>query len=114
MENVINKLRAWAEEIANDLRQESLSDSQRRADLIALRSEISCAVQRLVLCEKWGINPRSRIQVLPAQKCRTPSSEYRIMEDCETDDRHWWVEADFDGQVCRPNEGDLIIQRRNM
>ncbi len=111
MDNVISKLRDWSDEVTKALRETPPSDLQKRAELIGLENEIDLACKRLALCERWQIFPRSIVWKLPDQKCQSPSSDFRIMEDCETEDRNCWVEADFGGAVFRFNQGDLIIQR---
>ena len=111
MKNVLEHLNTWASDIAHALRKQSPADVQQHADLIALKTEIEAAIGRLELCERWGITSKSMVRELPIQKTRSPSSEYRIMEDCETENRALWVEADFQGRKRRFNEGDLIIQR---
>jgi hypothetical protein len=110
MDNTIQRLNAWVEETVKRLQEVPPSDLRQCADLINLKTEIELAVGRLELCEKWGIYPKSIIRALPQQKCQTPSSDYRIVEDCETNDRQWWLEADFDGQQFRFHQGDLIIE----
>lgn len=107
MKNAISMLQAQSHQLRLELQALPSTQLQERADLIGLINELDLACQRLELCEKWRIYPHSIIKTLPIERA---NSEYRIMDDCESEDRKWWVEADFDGHHYRLNEGDLIIK----
>ena len=110
MQNAIAHLRSLHEQLTDELKGVPHTDHENLSRLIGMASEIDLACQRLEVCEKWGIFPRSIVRALPPQKCESGSSDYRIMEDCETEHRPSWAEADFAGQALRFNAGDLIIQ----
>lgn len=114
MQNVINRLNQWIAEVETTLQQMPEQELEQRALLIGLKNEIELSLKQLVLCEQWQILPTSIVKQLPLQKVQSPSSEYRIMEDCESDNRQLWIEADFDGTRYRFNQGDLVIQRRTI
>lgn len=103
-------LQALLEELSAKLAGVPPGDLEQQAALIGRKSEVELAISRLALCERWALYPSSIIRRLPRQKCQSGSSDYRIMEDCETEHRESWVEADFDGQRHRLNEGDLIVR----
>ncbi len=109
MEQVIQHLQQKAEEISLQLATPGLTVEQRQ-QLIQFKSEIRSALQSITLCQHWNITNKARIYRLPAQKTRTPSSEYRLMEDNETEQRDCWQEAQFDGQTRRFSEFDLLVQ----
>ncbi len=109
MELVIHHLQQQAEAISLQLSSPELSQAQRQ-QLIAFKNQIRTALQSIQICQQWQITPRARIHRLPPQKTRTPSSEYRLMEDCETEQREYWQEAQFDGETLRFSEFDLLVQ----
>ncbi len=82
-----------------------------KAALIGNKNAVVYAMKLLQKCEHHGIKPSSRFTTLPTQQCRTPSSEYRIVEDGETDDPQYWQEVRIDGggQV-RLHEDDVVIE----
>jgi hypothetical protein len=110
MLNVIEHLRNLHQHLSLELNEVPRTDHENLSRLIGMMSEIDIACKRLDLCEKWRIFPKSIVRALPAQKCESGSSDYRIMEDCETENRPSWMEADFDGRTHRFNAGDLVIQ----
>jgi len=68
------------------------------------------AVKWLKNGQQYNINPKSNITELPPTLVQTPSSEYRIMEDSESDDRSTWVELKIKDQEFRLRGGDIIIE----
>ena len=89
---------------------ESLRGGQAAA-LIQRKTELDDAIGCLQLCQRHQIGPRARVLVLPEPLTRTPSSEFRLMEDHESEDRQHWREVLVDGVPHRPRAGDLFILR---
>ena len=85
----------------------SVTDLETKASLIEYKNQIDYSLSLLKKCEEFDIRPSSIFNKLPIQKTRTPSSDYRIVEDHETDDQNYWTEVDFD---LRLHEGDVIIE----
>ena len=108
MENAIAYLRDLHNKFSIELENVKSTDHENLSRLIGLMNELDLACKRLELCERWHIFPRSMILALPPK--RDQYNQYRIMEDCDTDARQHWKEAEFSGHICRFNEGDLIIK----
>jgi hypothetical protein len=108
MQNAIGHLRRLYDELGVDLNNTPRTDQQTISRLVGEMNELDLACQQLELCERWGILPRSIIRALPTTRCE--GSEYRVMDDCETDDREHWSEAEFDGRKLRLGGGALIIR----
>ncbi len=106
MENVIDRLKDWAKNLKAEL--SSLSSDKKIAQATLL-AEVEHGIGCLRLCDVYNIGPNSTIVELPAQTCQTPSSEYRILEDCETEDRKYWVEPKVHGKPIRLNQGSKVI-----
>jgi len=102
---VIKKLNHWLNEV-----KVQLSLDPKNIELHELASQIDIAIQNIKLCEKYGILPKSIIKILPEQSCRSHSSDYRIVEDLETENREHWIEVTINNKPIRLNEGDLVIQ----
>lgn len=103
MNPAIEKLNEWIDELR---RRTEFSSLEEKAEHIGLINQIDLAIQRIQLCEKWGIYPKSIIKELP----ETDVAEYRIMNDGESDDREYWEEVVFDnGKKVSLHGGDLII-----
>ncbi len=107
MQQVLLKLRSWRDETVAALR----SDSGDRSVELALKRELDRAIACVELCDRYAIDPQGKVTVLPESRTRTPSSEYRLVEDHETDDRAHWTEVHVDGEPVRPAPGDAILTR---
>ena len=60
-----------------------------------------------------GIAAGSIFTKLPQKQCDSPSSEYRIIEDGETDDPQYWKEVKIKNKqfnCVRLGEGDVVIE----
>jgi hypothetical protein len=73
------------------------------------RRELAEAKRCLMMCARLGFDGRERAYVLPAPKTRTPTSEFRVMEDHETDERRYWTEVTIDGAHVRPGARWTLI-----
>ena len=51
-------------------------------------------------------------RVMSPTRVRTPSADYRVLEDNETDDRTRWTEAEVDGDPLWLYAGDVILRPR--
>ena len=103
-EEVIVKLRAWREEIMVELRSPETHDKA-----IQLKRQLDAAINCLEFCQRHQIRPNSEVVVLPDTQTQTPSSNYRVLEDHETDDREHWVELEINGEQLQLYPGDIII-----
>lgn len=77
MNPVIEKLESWIEELQ---RKEDFESIEEKSNHIGLINQIDLAIQRIELCKKWEIYPKSIIKELP----QTDVTEYRIMEKAIT------------------------------
>jgi hypothetical protein len=78
---------------------------------VALKKEIEEAIRCLDFCERAGIESSARVHVLPLLEGRGGFSEYRVMDDAETEDRSSWVEPEIDGDKRRLGPGDLLVEK---
>lgn len=109
-DHAIKTLVVAREGVIASLRKPHLSEDERRATL-ASKTDLDKAIGCLRLCEKYDIEPNVTVTVLPEKDTRTVLSEYRVLEDCETDDRAKWIEVKAAGHPVRPIPGALIIEK---
>jgi hypothetical protein len=86
---------------------------EEKAELIGNKNLLEYSIALLKKCEEFDIKPKSIFTKLPVQLCQSPSSEYRIVEDCETEEPKWWVEAKIKGRrfnCVRLHQGDVVIE----
>lgn len=86
---------------------------EEKAELIGNKTLLEHSVKLLRKCDENGIYAGSVFTKLPKKKCDSPSSDYRIVEDGETDNpQSWWeveIESKQDKHV-RLGEGDVVIE----
>lgn len=51
-------------------------------------------------------------EIIKLDDMNTGYSEYRIINDCESDDSKFWIEYTKDNEVVRLNSGDLLIKMK--
>lgn len=86
--------------------------THREASALEWKLELDLALSCLAMFEKLGIDPTFEAFVLPEKRTTTPSSEYRLVEDHETDDPRYWKEVDLDGHALRPHPGAILLVRK--
>jgi hypothetical protein len=105
------------DEITGILRQLRLSvlhglrDPATRDEALRLKLQLDDAIGCLELCERYHIRPDARVLAVPKPQTSSPSSEFRLVEDHESDRREVWTEVMFDGESIRPLPGSLLIER---
>ena len=105
MEQVISRLRGWLEESMQLLR-----NSADKEVASSRKLELDRAIACLELCELHRVDPMRAVVLLPDQETCSPSSEFRVIEDHESDNWEDWVEVQVDGEPVRPFPGDVIFR----
>ena len=82
---------------------------KRSKALIAKKKQIDNAIKWLKKGMEHQISPDAKSIVLPEKRTQTPSSEYRLIEDHETDDKQYWTEVKINDSELRPLPGDLLL-----
>ena len=85
-------------------------DNQLKQELIRQKQEMKDAIILLRRCQEFRIGPKSRFTSLPDQRCPTPSSEYRVIEDFELDDPSIWQEVEIPNYHLRLKPQDVVIE----
>ncbi|MEJ2609554.1 MAG: hypothetical protein P8179_05550 [Candidatus Thiodiazotropha sp.] len=86
---------------------------KKKAELIGNKNLIEHSIKLLKKCDSNGISASSIFTKLPPKLCDSPSSEYRIIEDGETDDPKYWQEVKTAGKHfnnIRLGPGDVVIE----
>lgn len=102
---VLARLRSWRSEVVQEL-----GNPEKQQEGVRLKHQLDRAIGCLELCRGFDVRPDSKVVVIPAPETLTPSSEFRLIEDHETDNREQWTEVRADGAFIRPLPGSLIIE----
>lgn len=104
-ENIIDLLKLESDKIIEKLRISNNSE------LINDKKNIDNAIKWLKKGMENQIHPDFNVIVIPEQITKTPSSEYRLIEDHETDDKKYWTEVIVNNKELRPSSGDFVIMK---
>ena len=106
---VVHKLGLWREEAITQLR-----DPQAHDEALILKRQLDSAIAALELCQRFQIRPDARVTVLPGFSTMSGPSftEYRLMEDSETENREDWFELEIDGEPVRLAPGDIVLEQQ--
>ena len=86
---------------------------EEKAELIGNKNLIEHSIKLLKKCEANDISAGSIFTKLPPKQCDTPSCDYRIIEDGETDNPAHWYEVQIKSKqygCVRLHEGDIVIE----
>ena len=109
-EEVLNRLRSWRDDTTKELPAAQRAEHE---EALGRKLALDRAIACLELCERYRIDPSGPVIVLPAQGTQTPSSEFRVIEDHESDDPSHWEELKARGHSLRPLPGDVILRPRD-
>ena len=73
------------------------------------KRDVDAAIATLQLCAAHGIHGKATVTKLPTTQTSTPSSEYRLIEDHETDDPQTWTEVFVDDKPIRATPWTLLV-----
>jgi hypothetical protein len=89
-----------------------LQNQSTRANAVELKRELDVAIRVLDHARRLGLSGTEQSWELPECRTATPSSEYRVLEDHETERREHWSEVAVDGVPLRLLPHDLILRKR--
>jgi len=78
-------------------------------NLLIEKKSLDSAIKWLKKGEEFNIDPNKQIISLPQTQTKTPSSEFRIIEDNESDKIEHWEEVKINDKIIRPLPGSWII-----
>lgn len=79
---------------------------------IQLKKELSDSLYLLDIFERYGLKKETLDAVFELPHSNTGYSDYRLINDCESDDPACWLEVDISGERIRLAEGDLVIRKK--
>ncbi|NGF75644.1 hypothetical protein G5B10_07110 [Fluviicola sp. SGL-29] len=104
-EPIIELLKLESHRVIEQLRFNNTSE------LISDKRNIDNAIKWLKKGMQHQINHDLKIIMIPEQATKTPSSEFRLIEDHESDDKKYWTEVKLNDIELRPSPGDFLIMK---
>ena len=106
-QTVLARLDEWRTEVVEHLRQPGGDPGT-----LAMKLELDAAIRCLEFCRRHHLTPAGlTVLELPATGSG-PYPEFRLLDDCETEERAVWVEVQVGGEPVRAYPGDLLVGRR--
>ncbi len=81
-------------------------------ELLHEKKNIDNAIKWLKKGMENEVNPNLKIIKLPEQTTQTPSSEFRLIEDHESDEKKDWTEIKVNDKEIRPTSSDFLIMEK--
>jgi hypothetical protein len=81
-------------------------------ELKAQKRELETVLFLIELSKDLELNKSTISNIIKLPESNTGYSEYRVVNDCETDKRDQWIELTIDGKAVRLNSDDIIIQKK--
>jgi hypothetical protein len=86
--------------------KDKLKNENKNEDLLVELKEINNSINWLNKINELKLKNVEKYEIVELPDMNTGYSFYRIMNDCETDDRNDWVELDIPAKMCM---GDILI-----
>ena len=77
-----------------------------------LKKELSELMYLLAISDRYQISKKTIDTMLELPDSNTGYSDYRIINDCESDDPAQWIEIRINNKEIRLSEGDIIIRKK--
>ncbi|BAP31222.1 uncharacterized protein CHSO_2185 [Chryseobacterium sp. StRB126] len=79
---------------------------------VLLKKELSNVIHLLEVFDRFQISKKTIDAIFELPDSHTGYSDYRIMNDCESDDPMQWVELKINDENIKLSEGDIIIRKK--
>lgn len=89
-----------------------IAEGKDKETSIQMKKNLSETLYLLDVFEKYRIKKETVETVVELPASHTGYSDYRIINDCESDDPDHWVEVDISGEKIRLSEGDIVIRKK--
>lgn len=99
------------QKIIHQLKEVSLLQEEKQA-LVSYKKELEQLLFLKKLSDTYHLEPAAieRIIVLPPP--RTDFSNFRLVDDAETEEKQWWEELRIENEPIWLCEGDILIKKR--
>ncbi|SIT02505.1 hypothetical protein SAMN05421786_104113 [Chryseobacterium ureilyticum] len=77
-----------------------------------LKKELSETLYLINIFDEYQINKKTIDTIIELPSSNTGYSDYRIINDCESDDPDHWLEVSINEEKIRLAEGDIVIRKK--
>lgn len=89
-----------------------ISKGPDRESNIKLKQELSEMIHLWNIFDKYKVNKNTIETIFEVPDSHTGYSDYRIVNDCESDDPQHWIELNINNESIKLSEGDIIIKKK--
>jgi hypothetical protein len=83
-----------------------------KASDISLKNELLDMVYLIDLYEKYKLSRKNIERIIILPDIYTSAAEYRVVDDCESENRQHWQEIEINGTPIRLHSNDLIFKMK--
>ena len=79
---------------------------------ISRKNELLDMLYLIDLYEKYNLKRKNIESIITLPNIYTSAAEYRVIDDCESENRQCWQEIEINGTPIRLHSADLIIKMK--
>jgi hypothetical protein len=89
-----------------------IKQNEDKASNISLKNELLDMVYLIDLYEKYKLGRKNIESIIILPDIYTSAAEYRVVDDCESENRQYWQEIEINGNPIRLHSDDLIFKMK--
>ena len=83
-----------------------------KKDNISLKNQLLDMMYLIDIYEKYKLQKKKIEKIITLPTIYTCAAEYRIINDCESDNKEYWQEMEIDNETIRLHSDDIIIKMK--
>ena len=99
------------QKVVHQLKEVSLLQEEKQA-LVSYKKELEQLLFLKKLSNTYHLEPKEIEHIVVLPPPRTDFSNFRIVDDAETEEKQWWEELKIENEPLWLCEGDILIKKR--
>ena len=99
------------QKIIHQLKEVSLLQEEKQA-LLSYKKELEQLLFLKKLSDTYHLEPKEIAHIIVLPPPRTDFSNFRLVDDAETEEKQWWEELKIENKPIWLCEGDILIKKR--
>ena len=99
------------QKIIHQLKEVSLLQEEKQA-LLSYKKELEQLLFLKKLSDTYHLEPKEIEHIIVLPPPRTDFSNFRLVDDAETEEKQWWEELKIENDPLWLCEGDILIKKR--
>jgi len=107
----MNKVKEYIISELNEV-EKDIKQNVDKTSNISLKNELLDMLHLIDLYEKYKLKRKNIENIIILPDIYTCAAEYRVVNDCESENRKYWQEIEIDESPIRLHSADLIIKMK--